>query len=281
LAALRRGLNEAGYVEGRNVSVEYRWAENRNDRLPSLVSDLASRRCAVIIAGGNAPARVAKATATNIPIVFVTGDDPIDLGFVTSLSKPTGNLTGATFFAGVLGVKQLELLREVVPKATLIGMLVNRSSPAGARQAQDAQTAARATGQNIHILGISDERDFDDAFATFRRLQVGALLMGGDAIFTGKRDQLVALAASHGLPTMYGLREFTEAGGLMSYGASATDAYRQAGAYAARILQGAKPSDLPVMQPTKFEFLVNLRTAKTLGLAIPQSILVRADEVIE
>jgi ABC-type uncharacterized transport system substrate-binding protein len=281
LAALRQGLAEVGYVEGQNVAIEYRWAENRFERLQELAADLVRRQCAVIVAGGNAPARAAMAATATIPIVFASGDDPVRLGFVASLNRPSGNVTGVTFYAGVLVAKQLELLREVVPKAAVVSMLVNPSSPAADDQIRDAKAAARAIGLEIHILNASSERDFEKAFATLVQYRADAVIVAGDALFTGQRDRLVALAARHAVPVTYNLPEFVAAGGLMSYGSSSMDAYRQVGVYTGRILKGAKPADLPVQQPTKFELAVNLKTAKALGLTVPPAVVGRADEVIE
>ncbi len=281
VTALRQGLKEAGYVEGQNIVIEYRWAENRSDRIPPLAADLVRRQCAVIIAGGNAPTLAAKAATSTIPIVFATGEDPVNLGLVTSLSRPTGNVTGVTFFGGALVAKQLELLREVVPKAAVIGMLANPTSPAAEEQTKNAQAAGRNLGVKIHVLPAGNERDVDAAFAAFVQQRVDALIFGGDAFFTGQRDRLVSLAARHAMPAVYNLREFVAAGGLMSYGASSADAYRQVGVYTGRILKGEKPADLPVMLPSKFELVVNLKTAKALGLELPWFLQQRADEVIE
>ena len=281
VAAFRRGLTEAGYVEGQNIAVEYRWAENRDERLPGLAADLVRRRCAVIIAGGNGAALAVKAATATIPIVFSTGDDPITLGLVANLNRPEGNVTGIYFYTDGLESKQLELLRETVPKATVIGVLVNPASLASVAQARDAQAAARVLKQQLHFVNATSERDIDPAFASLVQHQVGGILVAGNALFTGQRNRLVALAAHHVLPTIYYGREFVEAGGLMSYGASMTDAYRHVGNYAGRILKGTKPADLPVMLPTKFELIINLKTAKTLGVTVPPSLLTRADEVIE
>jgi putative ABC transport system substrate-binding protein len=281
VTALRQGLKETGYVEGQNIAIEYRWAENRSDRMPVLAADLVRRQCAVIIAGGNAPTLAARTATSTIPIVFATGEDPVNLGFVASLSRPMGNVTGVTFFGGALVAKQLELLREVVPKATLIGMLVNPISPGAEEQTRNAQMAGRGLGQTIHVVNASNERDIDPAFATLVQQRVEALIFGGDALFTGLRDRLVALAARHAMPAVYNLREFVAAGGLMSYGASSADAYRQVGIYTGRILKGEKPVDLPVMLPSKLELVVNLKTAKALSLEVPWFLQQRADEVIE
>jgi ABC-type uncharacterized transport system substrate-binding protein len=281
VTALRQGLKEAGYVEGQNIAVEYRWAENQSDRIPALAADLVRRQCAVIITGGNAPTFAVKAATSSVPIVFVTGEDPVNTGLVASINRPTGNATGVTFYGGALVAKQLEVLREVVPKATEIGMLVNPTSPAAQEQSRNAQAAASVLGLKIHILNASNERDIEAAFATFAQQRVEALIFGGDALFTGQRDRLVTLAARHAIPAVYNLREFVAAGGLVSYGASSAEAYRQAGLYAGRILKGEKPGDLPVILPSKFELVVNLKTAKALGLELPWFLQQRADEVIE
>jgi ABC-type uncharacterized transport system substrate-binding protein len=281
VAALRQGLKEAGYVEGQNIAIEYRWAEGRDDVLPALVADLVRRPVAVLIPANNAVMAVARSTAVTIPIVFVSGDDPLKLGFVASLSRPTDNITGVTFYSGVLVAKQMELLRELLPKAAVVGFLVNPKSPAAEGQISDAQAAARALALQIHISKASSEHDFDVAFANFAQQRVDAVIIGGDALFTGQRNRLAALAMRHALPTVSVVREFAVAGGLMSYGASITDAYRQAGNYAGRILKGAKPADLPVVLPSKFELVVNLKTAKTLGLEVPWFLQQRADEMIE
>ena len=281
VAALRRGLTEAGYIEGQNIAIEYRWAENREERLPTLAADLVRRQCAVIIAGGVAAAHAAKAATATIPIVFATGDDPVKVGLVARFNRPGGNITDISFFNSAdLESKQLELLREVMPKASVIGVLVNPTMAASAEsQERDARVAARALG--LQILTLNAERDFDAAFTAFAQQGAGALLIAGNALFTGQRDRLVALAARYALPTIYGLREFVLAGGMMSYGGSITEAYRQVGLYAARILKGEKPADLPVVLPTKYELVINLKTAKALGLDVPATLLARADEVIE
>src|SRR2546429_3013420 len=282
VAALRRGLTQAGYIEGQNLAIEYRWAENQAERLPGLVADLIGRQCAVFIAGGDAVAHAAKAATASIPVVFATGEDPVKVGLVASLNRPEGNLTGISFYNSAdLHSKQLEFLREVVPKAAVIGLLVNPTQAAAESQERDAQVAARALGQQILIVNASGERDFDTAFATLAQQRAGALLIAGNALFTGQRDRLVALAARFALPTIYPLREFVVAGGMMSYGGSLTDAYRQVGVYTGRILRGEKPADLPVTLPTKFEFVINLTTTKGLGIEIPPMLLARADEVIE
>jgi putative ABC transport system substrate-binding protein len=280
VAAFRQGLKEAGFVEGQNVAIEYRWAENQLDRLPILVADLVHLPVAVIVV--NAPAaRVAKDTTTTVPIVFVTGADPVKDALVASLNRPGGNVTGVTFLAGQLGAKRLELLRQLVPKATTIGVLVNPSSPETEVERRDLSDAAQAIGQQLIILDASSDRDIETAFATFVHRGAGALLVGSGPFLTSHREQLVALAAQHSLLASYDLREFVVAGGLMSYGTSITDAYRQVGIYTGRIIKGEKPADLPVMQSIKFEFVINLKTAKALGLTVPQIMQMTADEVIE
>jgi len=282
VAALRRGLAEAGYTEGQNIAIEYRWAEGHNDRLPALVADLVSRQCALIVAGGDAAAHAAKTATTTVPIVFATGEDPVKVDLVSRLNRPGGNITGISFYNSAdLESKQLELLREVVPKAAVIGVLVNPTMAAVQPQESEAQVAARALGLQLFVANAGSERDFDTAFTTLVEHRVEALLIVGNALFTGQRYRLVAVAARYALPTIYPLREFVAAGGLMSYGGSLTDAYRQVGVYAGRILKGEKPADLPVTLPTKFELVINLQTAKGLGIEIPPMLLARVDEVIE
>jgi putative tryptophan/tyrosine transport system substrate-binding protein len=281
VAAFRQGLRDTGYVEGQNVTIEYRWAEGRHDRLPALAVDLVGRKLDVIMtSGGTAPAQAAKNATSTIPIVF-TGGDPVAADLVASLARPGGNLTGMTFMTTELLPKQIELLSELVPQARAIAMLVNPNDPLTERFIAEVQEAARAKGLLLHILKAVTESEIDAAFATLLQLDAGALLVGGDLFFFGRRDQLVALAAGAALPAIYERREFAEAGGLISYGPSFTAVARQAGAYVGRILAGAKPADLPVQQPTKFELVVNVNTVKALGLTVPPSILARADEVIE
>jgi putative ABC transport system substrate-binding protein len=279
--AFRQGLGETGYVEGRNVAIEYRSADGQYDRLPALAADLVRRQVSVIAATGTPTGLPAKAATTTIPIVFVTGSDPVEQGLVASLNRPGGNLTGATTLAVELGQKRLELLHELVPTATLIGVLVNPTGPNLAAVSRDLQAAARTLGLPIHVLHASTERDFDTVFATLVKLRAGALVIGTDTFFNSQSGRLAALTVRHAVPAIYQYREFAAAGGLMSYAGSITDAYRLAGVYTGRILKGEKPSDLPVQQSTKAELFINLKTAKALGITIPQSILIRADEVIQ
>jgi putative ABC transport system substrate-binding protein len=281
-AAFRKGLNEAGYVEGQNVTVEYHWLEGKFDRLPALMADLVRRRVAVIAApAGNYAAQVAKAATTTIPIVFGVGDDPVKLGLVTSLARPGGNLTGINFFANELSVKRLALLHELVPKAVRIAVLVNPSNPATEGTLRDTLEAARAIGLQIHILKASTRSEIEAAFATLVRDRVEALYVAGDVFFTSRRVQLVTLAATNRIPASYPSREAIEVGGLMGYDADRAGMYRQVGAYTSQILKGAKPADLPVLQSTKFEFVINLQTARALGLEVPPQLLASVDEVIE
>jgi putative ABC transport system substrate-binding protein len=279
-AAFRQGLSETGYVEGRNVLVEYRWAEGRYDRLPTLAADLVRRQVAVI-AANTAAAPAAKAATTAIPIVFVTASDPVAAGLVASLSRPGGNLTGAVLLGVEVGPKRLELLHELVPTATAMALLINSSNPNAETQIRDMHAAARTLGLQLHILYASDERDFDTAFATVAQLRVGALAIGADAFYVNRSEQLAALALRHAMPAIFTVREFVDAGGLMSYGVSLKDAFRLMGVYTGRILKGEKPADLPVQQSTKVELIINLKTAKALGLTVPLPLLGRADGVIE
>ena len=281
LAAFHRGLNETGYVEGQNVAIEYRWADGQYDRLPVLATDLVRRRVTVMAATSTPAALAAKAATSAIPIVFTTAADPIAVGLVDSLSRPSGNVTGVNSYLSDLGAKRLELLRQLVPNAAVIGMLVNPNYPDAESQAKDVKEAARTLGQQVHVVNADSEGDLNRAFATFIELKADALLVSLDSFFLSRREQLVALAARHKIPVMYFARDFVLAGGLMSYGSDLADSYRQAGVYTGRILKGAKPVDLPVLQPTKFELSINTTTAKSLGLSIPDRLLALADEVIE
>jgi putative ABC transport system substrate-binding protein len=283
MVAFHRGLNDAGFIEGRNVAVEYRWANNQLDRVPALLADLVSRRVSVLfVTGGVGAVPAAKAATLTIPIVFTTGSDPVATGLVASLNRPDGNATGATQFSGVLGGKRLELLHEALPAVTKIVLLVYPVNQIGAAlDTQDAQAAAHRLGLELIVLGTGTEDEIDRAFATAVQLQAGAVFLGSDAFFSSRREQIAALALRNALPTMSAHRDGVAAGELMGYDASSADVYRQAGIYVGRILKGEKPADLPVMLPTKFDLVINLKTAKALGLTIPESFLLRADEVIE
>ena len=281
LAAFRQGLQDAGYVEGRNVAIEYRWADDRYDRLPALAAELVGRQVTVIVASGAAAAPAAKAATTTIPIVFATGADPVAVGLVASLARPGGNLTGVTTLNTELGPKRLELLHETVPAATIVAALVNPSYPAAETQSKDLQAAARTLGLQLHVLHASNERDFDAVFATLVQLRAGGLVIGADTFFNSQSEQFATLALRHAVPAIYQYREFAAAGGLMSYGGSITASYRTVGLYVGRILKGEKPADLPVQQIAKVELIINLKTAKALGLTFPITLLGRADEVIE
>jgi putative ABC transport system substrate-binding protein len=280
VGAFRKGLNEAGFIEGQNVAIEYRWAEFQYDRLPALAADLVARRVTVISVFGPPAALAAKAATVTIPIVFSVGVDPVDTGLVASLNRPGGNLTGVTLLTASLGAKRVGLLRELIPKADLMAVLVNTTSE-GMTQAKDVQDAAREAGLRAIVLNAATDADIDAAFATLSRQRIGGLMVGADQFFDTRRDRIVALAARHSMPTIYHRRDFVAGGGLMSYGTSIVEVYRQVGVYTGRILKGEKPADLPVLQPTKFELVINLKTARTLGLTIPQTLLVAADEVIE
>jgi putative ABC transport system substrate-binding protein len=282
ITAFRQGLNQIGYVEGRNVTIEYRWAEGHYDRLPALAADLVAHPLAVIAtAGGITSVLAAKAVTKAIPVVFLTGDDPVKFGLVASLNRPGGNLTGVSFLSPALEAKRVELLRQLVPTATTIAVLVNPSSPGAEARLEDVREAARLLGQQVRIVNACSEGDFEAAFAGLVQLGAGALIVVSDPLFNNHRDELTALTARRAIPAIYFDREFALAGGLMSYGTNIADAYRQLGVYAGRILKGEKPADLPVVQPIKFELVINLRTAKALGLNIPDKLIALADEVIE
>jgi putative ABC transport system substrate-binding protein len=277
------GLKEAGFVDGNNVATIYRWAEGHYDRLPGLAADLVSRNVSVIVATGGLPSSLAAKQATeSIPIVFTLGSDPVKFGLVSSLNRPNGNITGVTLFAYLLDAKRVELMHELVPGASVVALLVNPNNAAQAEaQLADVEAAVQKFGQQLIILKAGNDTEIDSAIAGLAERKVGVLLVSADPLFLARREQLVALVARYAIPSIYEWRQFAEAGGLMSYGINLADAYRQAGVYAGKILKGAKPGDLPVLQPTKFELVINLKTAKTLGLTVPNTMLVAADQVIE
>jgi putative ABC transport system substrate-binding protein len=281
VAAFRQGLKEVGYVDGQNAIIEYRWAEGQYDRLPALAADLIRRNVTVIAATSSPAAQAAKAATSTVPIVFTTGDDPIKLGLVASLNRPGGNVTGVSSLLVELGSKQLGLLRELVPGTTAVAALMNPNFPGTEKQLSDLEAAARVLGLQLIVLRASTDREIDAAFATIAQRGGGALFVGVDPFLYERRDHIVALAARHAIPAIYSFREFAVAGGLMSYGTDFADAYRQAGIYTGRVVRGEKPADLPVQRSTKFEFVINFKTAKALGLAVPNSMQLLADEVIE
>jgi putative ABC transport system substrate-binding protein len=282
VAAFHQGLAEFGFVEGRNVTIEYRWAQGRYDRLPALAAELVSKPVAVLVStGGTVSARVAKASTQTIPVVFTTADDPVKVGLVDSLNRPGGNITGVTASFIESASKRIGLLRELLPNASTIAFLVNPTNPSTVTETSEMQAAARAIGRRIEVLSASSERDIDVAFDGLKQKQADALLIAADPFLFARADQVVALAARQAIPTLYFRREFAVAGGLMTYGSNFAELFRVVGVYAGRILRGTKPADLPVQQPTKFELVINLKTAKALGLEVPPSLLARADEVIE
>jgi putative ABC transport system substrate-binding protein len=280
VAAFRKGLNETGYVEGKNVAIEFRWAESHPDRVPALAADLVRHQVAVLFATGGT-AREAKGATATIPIVFTTGNDPVEGDLVASLAHPGGNATGVSFVPAELAAKRLELLHQLVPNATVIAIVLNPGFVNAESRARKVQEAARSFGLQLHVLSARTEQEIDAAFATLAKLRAGALIVDSDPFFNARRDQFAALAARYAVPAIYDVRETVVAGGLMSYAGSIPEAFRQAGIYTGRILKGAKPADLPILQPTKVELVINLKTAKALGLTIPQSLLLRADEVIQ
>ena len=282
VAAFREGLNDAGYAEGRNVTIEFRWAEGNYDRLPALAADLVNRQVTVIVTPGSTPATLAaKAATATIPIVFAVGGDPVKFGFVSSFERPNNNLTGVSLFTVTLEAKRVELLCELVPNATVVALLINPDTPVYESEKKEVQSAARLLGRQMLVLNAGNERDIEVAFSSMVEMRTGVVLVSPDTFFTSRRDQIVALAKRKAVPTMYSRRDFAEAGGLISYGEETIDAYRQVGIYAGRILKGEKPATLPVVQPTKFELVINLRTAKTLGITVPPALLALANAVID
>jgi putative tryptophan/tyrosine transport system substrate-binding protein len=282
LRAFRLGLKSTGFIEGQNVAIEYRWAEGRNEKLPALTADLVGRQVAVIVAPTTPSVLAAKAATKTVPIIFFTAGDPVDLGLVASLNRPGSNLTGATTLTLEIGPKWLQLLHEMVPNATSLALLINPTSPNLAEtQSRDLQNAARSLGLQLHVLSASTDPDFETAFESVARLRAGGLVISSDSFFFSRSDQLATLAAHHAVPAIFGFREFVAAGGLMSYGGSLVESFRWVGVYTGRILKGEKPADLPVQQSTKIELFINLKTAQTLGLDIPDKLLAIADEVIE
>jgi putative ABC transport system substrate-binding protein len=281
-AAFRKGLGEAGFVEGQNVAIVFRWAEGHYERLAAFAKELADLRVSTVMAGGGTPSALAAKSATaTVPIVFVIGDDPVKAGLTASFNRPGGNLTGVAFLTGELGAKRLGLICELVPDARAVALLLNPKNPAAELQRQDVEAAAQALGRPLLMLDASTDADFEANFAMLKQQQVGALVVQNDPFFDSRRDRIVSLAARYAMPAIYHIREFSAGGGLMSYGASLADSYRQAGNYAGRILRGERPADMPVVQPTQFELVINLKTAQALGLTVPPSLLARVDEVIE
>jgi putative ABC transport system substrate-binding protein len=281
-AAFLEGLSAAGFVDGKNITIEYRWADGHLERVPALTLDLVRRRVNVLFtSGGDVPILVAKGATTTIPIVFITASDPVAMGFVASLNRPGGNITGVTFIAGELGPKRVELVHEILPKAAVVGLVLNPNIPNAELDAAEMHTAARGLGFQTHVLRATSDQEIEAAFAKFVELKIDALLVIPDPSFQNRRDLFVRLAAHYAMPAIYYSREYVAAGGLISYGASFTGTFRQAGNYVGRVLRGAQPADLPVWQPTKFDLAINLKTAKALGLTVPTSLLTRADEVIE
>jgi len=281
VAAFQQGLNETGYIEGQNVAIEYRFTDGQNDRLPALAAELVDRQIAVLFAGTNAAALAAKAATATIPVVFAIGGDPLKLGLVASLNRPGGNITGVTMFATQMETKRLGLLHELVPGASVVAALINPSQHDAPAQADEVTEAARVLGLKLHVVYAGSERDLEAAFATCVQLRAGALQVAADPFFNSRREQIVALAARYMVPAIYEWRYFVELGGLASYGTSLSDGFRQGGIYTGRVLKGAKTTDLPTVQPTRFEFVINLKSAKALGIDVPPTLSARADEIIE